>query len=132
MCQESTQSGHWKDPDGRIQNVSIDEGANKYVLISAILPGEVGERQNFVVSRLGAAYHRNAAEPMVDELERRGYSSISILGGGRIQLDSKQKKVSIFGYSYAFGQADHALSKSVVIADPRFMDFDVTWSNEGY
>ena len=50
---------------GPVPNVSIDVGKNKYVLISAIIP-DGGERQNFVVSRLGAHYHRDAAEPFVE------------------------------------------------------------------
>ena len=64
------------DTGNRIPNVTIDEGAHKYVLISAILPGGKGERQYFVFSKRGAEYHRNAAEPMVDSLENSGYSNI--------------------------------------------------------
>ena len=59
----------------RIPNVTLDEGANKYVLINAILPGG-GERQHFVVSNRFAQYHKDAAEPFVENLERSGYSSI--------------------------------------------------------
>jgi hypothetical protein len=29
-------------------------------------------------------------------------------------------------------KADHALSKSVIEKDPRYKDFEITWSNEGY
>jgi hypothetical protein len=63
------------DSGYRIPNVTIDEGAHKYVLIAAILPGG-SERQHFVVSKRGAEYHMNAADPMVEQLERSGYSSI--------------------------------------------------------
>jgi hypothetical protein len=87
---------------GPIPNVTMSEGTHKYVLISALLPGG-GQRQHFVVSRRNAAYHRNAAEPMVAALEQHGYSSISILGGGRISLDSAAKKIAIYGFSYGFG-----------------------------
>ena len=97
------------DSGYRIPNVSIDSGTHKYVLISAILPGG-GERQYFVVSRRGAEYHRNAAEPFVEALEGSGYMSIQILGGGRITLNEKQKSINIYGYSYGFGLADHAMS----------------------
>jgi phosphohistidine phosphatase len=115
----------------RIANVSIDEGRHKYVLISAVT-SSAKERQHFVVSKRGAAYHRNAAEPFVEALERCGYRSIDIMGGGRIALDSTKKTIHVYGYSYGFGLADHALSKSVLLQDPRFRDYDVTWSNEGY
>lgn len=119
----------------RIPNVSIDSGAHKYVLISAILPpGEDSgkERQYFVVSRRGAEYHRNVAEPFVECLEQSGYSNIRIMGGGRIALDETRKLISIYGYSYGFGLADHALSQSVVEKDPRYQDYQITWSNDGY
>ena len=109
--QEQTLSGGSKinvnepSSSSRIPNVSIDEGANKYVLISAVAPrdGSAVERQNFVVSSKGAEYHRNAAEPMVDALERCGYTSISILGGGRIRCNTDEKKIFIYGFSYGFG-----------------------------
>lgn len=88
----------------RVPNVSIDEGAHKYVLISALLPfPDQSERQHFVVSKRGAAYHRNAAEPFVEMLEESGYSNVRILGGGRISLDNTKRTVSIYGYSYGFG-----------------------------
>jgi hypothetical protein len=98
----NTDSGH------RIPNVEIADGAHKYVLISAVVPGG-GHRQNFVVSKRGAPYHQNAAEPMVDALEKSGYISISIMGGGRIFLDEDEKKISIFGHSYGFGQVSRVV-----------------------
>lgn len=115
----------------QIPNVSIDEGAHKYVLLSAILPGG-GERQHFVVSQTDAEYHRSVAEPYVEALERRGYKSIRILGGGRIALSHAKKTISIYGYSYGFGLADHSLSKSIVEKDPKYEKYNITWSNEGY
>ncbi len=85
------------DSGYRIPNVTIADGAHKYVLISALLPGG-NERQHFVCSQRGAEYHRNAAEPMVESLEQSGYSSIDVLGGGRILCDQDKKKISIVGY----------------------------------
>lgn len=115
----------------RVESVSIADGAHKYVLIAAREPGS-SQVQHFVTSRRGAAYHRNAAEPFVYRLEQSGYEDIAIEGGGRIYLDEGDKKISIFGFSYGFGQADHEMSKRVVLADARFKDFDVTVSDEGY
>eukprot|EP00536_Pseudo-nitzschia_multiseries_P002926 jgi/Psemu1/301681/fgenesh1_kg.41_\ len=99
--------------------------------MSAILPGS-NERQNFVVSRAHAAYHCNAAEPMVETLEASGYKSISVTGGGRIALNTDKRTVSVYGFSYGFGLADHALSVSVIKSDERYQDYEVTWSNDGY
>uniref|UniRef100_A0A7R9Z4U9 14 kDa phosphohistidine phosphatase n=1 Tax=Pseudictyota dubia TaxID=2749911 RepID=A0A7R9Z4U9_9STRA len=120
-----------------VPSVQIAEGAHKYVLVSAVDPvlrsGESEPlRRDFVVSRHGAAYHRNAAEPLVYLLEERGYADIRVKGGGRILLDSEKKKIHIFGYSYGFGLADHAKSKSIIEADDRYEGFSVTWSNDGY
>jgi phosphohistidine phosphatase len=112
-----------------VPNVSIADGAHKYVLISAVRDND---RQHFVVSRRGAAYHRDAAEPTVEALERSGYTSINILGGGRIRLDVDNSTIAVYGYSYGFGLADHALTKAILERDPRYATFDITWSNDGY
>lgn len=113
-----------------IPAVHIDEGSHKYVQITA--DQSDGNRATFVVSKRGAAYHRNAAEPFVELLEESGYLNIEIDGGGRIFRDDESKSISIFGYSYGFGQANHAISKAVVEAQKEFADYNVTWSNEGY
>ena len=130
LAEASDETGIKKDGP-RVPNVTIAEGRHKYVLMSACLPGGT-ERQNFVVSREFAAYHKDAAEPMVEKLESSGYSSIRILGGGRLFLDSNNETIAIYGYSYGFGLADHALSKAVIQRDSRYENFDISWSNEGY
>ena len=114
-----------------VSSVSIDEGAHKYVLISAKEPGS-NELSWFVISRRGSAYHRNAAEPMVQVLGVSGYQDITITGGGRIHLDEDNKQISVFGFSYGFGLADHELTRKVILKDERYREFDVTWSNDGY
>jgi phosphohistidine phosphatase len=114
-----------------VSSVSIDEGAHKYVLISAKEPGS-NELCWFVISRRGSAYHRNAAEPMVQVLGVSGYQDITITGGGRIHLDEDNKQISVFGFSYGFGLADHELTRKVILKDERYREFDVTWSNDGY
>lgn len=120
-----------KSSEDRVPNVSIDEGAHKYVLLRAKESGAAAA-EHFVVSQRGAHYHRNAAEPMVNVLQHTGYEQIEILGGGRLTLNSKEKKISIFGFSYSFGQPDHGISRKTILEDPRYKDFDVTTSNEGY
>ena len=113
----------------KVDPVQIANGAHKYVLIQAESDGKT---EYFVTSRKGAHYHRNAAEPLIFELEAAGYYDIEVTGGGRIDLDEVNKKISIFGYSYSFGLANHAISREVILEDPRFKDFEVTWSNDGY
>jgi hypothetical protein len=120
--------------------VTIDPGSHKYVLITAEAPhvqpngGSTRVRSTFVVSKRGAAYHRDAAEPFVDRLETAGYRNIAIEGGGRIFRNDNdgEKAISIFGHSYGFGRANHAEAKATVDAQSEFSDYEVTWSNEGY
>ena len=113
----------------KVDPVQIAVGAHKYVLIQA---EQDGKTEYFVTSKRGAHYHRNAAEPLIFELEQAGYYDIEVTGGGRINLDETYKKISIFGYSYSFGLANHQISKEVILSDPRYKDFEVKWSNDGY
>mmetsp|Transcript_25533 Transcript_25533/g.39533 ORF Transcript_25533/g.39533 Transcript_25533/m.39533 type:complete len:205 (+) Transcript_25533:64-678(+) len=119
-----------------LASVHIDEGANKYVLVRAREPARdeisLPARRTFVVSKKGAPYHRNAAEPFVERLLEFGYTDVRITGGGRILLDNEERKVSIFGFSYGFGKGDHRTSAELVRNDNRYQDFDVTWSDDGY
>lgn len=113
----------------RLPSVHVDEGTHKYVLIKAFLDGE---EQHFVTSKQGAAYHRNAAEPMIVKLEEAGYHDIEVTGGGRISYLSGERSMKIYGFSYGFGRAEHDISRRVVEADPSFQGFTVSTSNEGY
>ena len=112
-----------------LPSVEIAQGAHKYVLIRAQYEGKT---QFIVTSRKGAHYHRNAADPMIFKLEEAGYSDIEVEGGGRIFLDEKEKKISVFGHSYGFGQANHAVSQMIIKSDERYKDFDITISDDGY
>lgn len=113
----------------KVDAVQIAKGKHKYVLIQA---ENNGKTEYFVTSRRGAHYHRNAAEPVIFELEAAGYYDIEVTGGGRIDLDEVNRTIAIFGFSYSFGLANHAISREVVLDDPRYKDFTVTISNEGY
>jgi phosphohistidine phosphatase len=135
------QTGQGNDPTQHswtpVPSISIDEGANKYVLISATEPFPTeGSNQCytnfFVTSKRGADYHRNAAEPYVDLLQSSGYRDINITGGGRIYFSKDEKKISIYGYSYGFGLADHSISQEEIERDGRFQGYDISWTNDGY
>ena len=51
-------------------------------------------------------------------------------GGGRIEYDIESKKITCFGYSNSFGQADHEMSTEII--KKSFPDFTVEWNNDGY
>lgn len=114
----------------RIPSVSIDSGAYKYVLIQTT--NNNNKEEIFVHSKRGAHYHRNVAEPLIPILQQSGYTNIRITGGGRILRDDDDKIIKIFGYSYGFGRADHALAKDVVERSGKFVGYSITWSNDGY
>lgn len=61
--------------------VTLAPGAHKYVLLQA--SSDDTGTQYFVTSRQNAAYHRNAAEPMIAQLEEAGFYDIEVTGGGR-------------------------------------------------
>mgnify|MGYP002716706795 FL=1 len=52
------------------------------------------------------------------------------VGGGRIEHSPEKKIIHIYGYSQGFGQADHKISCDLVAK--KYLDYKVTWSNEGY
>ncbi|KAL7488586.1 hypothetical protein ACHAW6_014181 [Cyclotella cf. meneghiniana] len=121
--------------DDTIPSVSIDEGAHKYVLMTAYTPGapsSSSRKRTFVYSKQGADYHRNVAEYLLPMLERSGYYDILITGGGRIIKDSSKNYIKIFGYSYGFGRADHQLAVEVVRESNLFNGYNLLWSNDGY
>lgn len=113
-----------------IPSVLLDEGAYKYVLITA--DTSAGQQRTFVYSKRNASYHRNVAEYLLPQLEGANYTNIRITGGGRILRDDEDKKVHIFGYSYGFGQANHSLAKDIVEQSDNYQGYNVTWSNDGY
>ena len=108
----------------RVPSVEICEGAHKYVQIRAV--ARDGRGQVFVVSRKHAAYHCNAAEPFVAKLEQQGYRDIQVTGGGRVALDSADKTIKIYGFSYGFGKPDHSVSADVVRQDERYTGYEVS------
>ena len=128
----------------KVPSVCIAAGAHKYVLISAVEPSsyhsesqptttiDTIETTFFVTSKSLASYHRNVAEPFVNRLVANGYKDIRVTGGGRILLNPEDKNIEVYGHSYGFGLADHAKSKEVILADERYKDYSVSWSNQGY
>jgi len=58
-----------------------------------------------------------------------GYECI---GGGRINHDSKNQKIHIYGYSVSFGQANHKLTQELLTRKYNYPEGNITWSNAGY
>ena len=129
---KNTTPGNNRVDDEAIPAVSIDEGAHKYVLVSAVPPSsssglERSTTRLFVYSKRNAKYHVNVAEYLVPQLESSGYTDIQIKGGGRIRRDDGDKRIHIFGHSYGFGMADHESAKGAVGRCAKYQDYEVTW-----
>ena len=62
-----------------VPKATLDEGAHKYVLISA-KPKHGSDDTHHVISKRGAQYHMNAAEVLIQRLEDGGYTNIIVLG----------------------------------------------------
>ena len=69
-----------------IPSVSLDEGAYKYVLITANTPS-TNQSRTFVYSKRNASYHKDVAQYLLPILEGERYTNIRIKGGGRILRD---------------------------------------------
>lgn len=79
-------------------------------------------------------YHQDIYEKFKKEEINGNYKEFKVKrncpGGGRIQVDTKTKQILIYGYSQSYGQADHSMTREIILhAMP---DYEVSWHNEGY
>ena len=124
-----------------IKKVLIDpEGIYKYVQI-LILPKNPNDLQTGKEKYLIVRGFKECREHsdvfqkfFINELKANSqlnskYYTV-IQGGGRIDHDSANKKIQIYGYSNSFGIANHKLTKKLV--QEEYPDCEVTWSNNGY
>lgn len=130
-----------------VPEVVIAEGKWKYVQIRLYpLDAEDGEYHKRVVRNAsGLSYHADMYSDAMYKLESEGVRvSGKVVGGGRIVLDSKAKRVSVYGYSKTFG---HNPSKrdadgrtvfkgcnetTAEIIRRNYPGFTVDWSDDGY
>ena len=109
----------------------LKEGTFKYVLIRA----SAADGTEKLLVRAGPGdYHADVAEPTLESLRGAGLEA-SVLGGGRIAYDPAAAPpaphVRVYGFSYGFGKADHAVS--VEVCREHFgADARLEWSDEGY
>ena len=106
-----------------IEPVEIDpSGVFKYVLIKC--------NDEFLVRGFAwASYHADIYEKVEVELHKKG-AKCSCVGGGRIDHDSANKKILVYGYSVGYGRADHATAVKVLLL--KYPDYEITFSNDGY
>ncbi|TKS74537.1 hypothetical protein D9C73_008620 [Collichthys lucidus] len=115
------------DALAKIPDVEIDpEGTFKYILVRVkVKDGDVNK--DIVRGTKSAEYHNHIFEKVSPAMEALGMEC-KCLGGGKIEHNSQEKKLRVFGESTAFGKADHSVSveklKSV------FSDYEITCEND--
>ena len=110
--------------------VRIDSGLFKYVLVKCEALG--GKERFLVRGFVGCQYHADVFERLeeeVAELPHDARPTLLCMGGGRIE--HKPGKINIYGYSQAYGRADHAMTERLC-KETFGGTYTITWSNDGY
>jgi hypothetical protein len=103
LVDDSTHSGGEDDDD--LPTVSIDEGAHKFVLVTAIMPSKLP--RTFLYSKANAPYHVNVVADLLPK--------------------DTEKMIHVSGCSYGFGQADPEVVMQTINQDLRYRSYHVTW-----
>ncbi|CAM5160910.1 unnamed protein product [Natator depressus] len=107
--------------------VEIDaDGTFKYILVRVQRAGGA-EHRDVVRGTAAAEFHNHIFEKVNPEMEKLGFEC-KCLGGGKIDHNSKDKKMRVFGLSTGYGKADHAVT--VEILKKVYQDYEITWSND--
>ncbi|XP_017262427.1 14 kDa phosphohistidine phosphatase [Kryptolebias marmoratus] len=111
----------------KVPDVEIDpEGTFKYILVRVKVKG--GDAQKDIVrGTKSAEYHNHIFDKVSPALEALGMEC-KCLGGGKIEHNSKEKKIRVFGESTAFGKAEHFASAEKL--KTVFTDYEITWSDD--
>lgn len=112
-----------------IPDVQIDErGTFKYVQIKVRDLG--GKCKLIIRGNKCAEFHNDLYEPVNDALRPMGFD-VECVGGGRMFRDEEKGVICAYGYSVAFGKADHAATCDLLRRKyPNLKD--IRWSNAGY
>eukprot|EP00850_Spirogloea_muscicola_P022208 SM000282S10611 [mRNA] locus=s282:129231:134059:- [translate_table: standard] len=114
-------------PGDELPTVEIDTGTFKYVLLRA--SDASGNSKLIVRGYTSAPYHMD-----VFATTQRAASLLGIkvepLGGGRMEHEAEDRRLHIYGYSQAYGRADHC---AAAVLCRRWLPLHtVSSSNEGY
>ncbi|NXK91067.1 PHP14 phosphatase, partial [Formicarius rufipectus] len=110
-----------------VRDVDIDpQGTFKYILVRLQRP-DGSDRRDIVRGTAAAEFHNHIFEKVNPEMEKLGYEC-KCLGGGKIDHNSKDKKIRVFGLSTGYGKADHSVT--VEILKKVYTDYEITWSDD--
>ncbi|CAL8307869.1 unnamed protein product [Lota lota] len=111
----------------KMSNVEIDpEGTFKYILVKVkVKDGDV--HKDIIRGTKSAEYHNHIFEKVSPAMESLGLVC-QCLGGGKIEHNSTDRKLRVFGESTAFGKADHSVA--VEMLKSVYGDYEVSWSDD--
>lgn len=110
--------------------VDIDsDGSFKYILIG--LKRNEEDTPTYIVRGYNRSfYHKDILEEVNIQVKDRHYIA-DCYGGGRIEHNTKLKKIHVFGFSVGFGQADHSIT--VNLLKQKYTDYNDIWfTDDGY
>eukprot|EP00062_Callorhinchus_milii_P010745 gi/632955972/ref/XP_007893729.1/ PREDICTED: 14 kDa phosphohistidine phosphatase-like [Callorhinchus milii] len=111
-----------------VADVDIDpDGVFKYILVRLSRGGGGADHKDIVRGTKSAEYHNNIFDKLSPEMEKLGLEC-KCLGGGKIDHNSKEKKIRVFGVSTGFGKADHSVSAEKLKS--KYKDYEITWSDD--
>ncbi|XP_074639900.1 LOW QUALITY PROTEIN: 14 kDa phosphohistidine phosphatase [Gouania willdenowi] len=115
------------DALSKIPDVEIDpEGTFKYILVNVkVKDGDASKE--IVRGTKSAEYHNHIFDKVSPAMEALGMEC-KCLGGGKIEHNSQEKKLRVFGESTAFGKADHAVSAEKL--KTVFNNYEITWADD--
>lgn len=112
----------------------IDVGTFKYVLLKATAGND--DATYVVAGYADCSFHDDIVQRVrarVAGTDAGRGVALACVGGGRIQHDPAARRVLIYGFSQAYGRADHSRAAEIVRrAFPVYAATDVVWSNDGY
>ncbi|XP_056379562.1 14 kDa phosphohistidine phosphatase-like [Hyla sarda] len=109
-----------------VPEVVIDpEGVFKYILVR--VSSEPERYRDIVRGTKSAEYHNHIFEKLDPEIQALGLKC-KCLGGGKIEHNSKDKKIRVFGESTGYGKADHSVTAEKLRST--YSDYEVVWSDE--
>ncbi|XP_045596226.1 14 kDa phosphohistidine phosphatase isoform X2 [Procambarus clarkii] len=119
-------------PLDKVDNVDIDTGTFKYILIKVYYspPGETETSKFITRGYLSAGFHSDIYDKVVPAIEKLGLDC-ECMGGGRIRHELDNKTIEVYGYSQGYGRADHSIT--VDLLKVKYPDYDqIKFSNDGY
>ncbi|KAF7241424.1 14 kDa phosphohistidine phosphatase [Varanus komodoensis] len=108
-----------------VPEAEIDaDGTFKYVLLRV----ERGaDSRDIVRGSAAAEFHNHIVEKVNPEMEKLGFVC-KCLGGGKIEHNSKDKKIRVFGLSTGYGKADHSVTAEIL--KRTYKNYEITWSDD--